>query len=165
MDTMQWDIQVEANSHPDGKFHGKQPSLSLSLFETPPKAFQHWQELAPRNVSWVERNDTDTTPSGILYIFEHTPIFECHAHCYNDGGKMQVGLDGKCDVYFDKQYDTNQELHLESPVVFQCVWFGRWPESDCRKTISSFLNPDNFDYSLTEHGVSILTPKGSGMTN
>ena len=158
-DSMQWDIQVEANSHPDGKFHGNQPNLSLSLFKTLPETFQHWRELAPRNVSWVKRSDTDVTPSGMLYIFEHTPIFECHAQFYDDGSEIQIELGGKCDVYFDKKYDTNLDLHLDSPVVFQCVWFGRQTESDCRKAISPFLNPNNLDYSLTEHGVSILTPK------
>ncbi|MEO0826377.1 MAG: hypothetical protein AAFY67_12070 [Cyanobacteria bacterium J06642_9] len=156
---MQWDIQVECNSHVDGKFHGCKPNLSLGLFETPPEAFSHWTELAPRNVRWLEKNGTDVTPSGILYIFEHTPIFECHARCYNKGGEMQVELDGKCDVYCDEQYNNDLDLHLDSPVVFRGVWFGRHPESDCRNAISHFLDPNDFDYYLTEHGVSMLTPK------
>src|SRR6516165_466176 len=113
-DKMQWDIQVECAPHPDRKFHGHEPNLSLSLFETPPDALRHWTELAPREVRWVERNDTDVTPSGMLYIFEHTPIFECHASCNSHAGKMQVELDGKCDVYFDEQYDTNLDIHLDS---------------------------------------------------
>src|SRR5262249_19538903 len=100
-DMMQWDIQVECAPHPERKFHGHGPNLSLSLFETPPKAFNHWRKLVPREARWVEKNDTDVTPSGMLYIFEHTPIFECHARCYDEVGQMHVALDGKCDVYYD----------------------------------------------------------------
>ncbi len=159
VEKMQWDIQIECNSHADGKFHGYKPVLSLSLFETPAQAFSHWTDLAPRNARWGDKNDTDVTPSGMLYIFEHTPIFESYARCANRGGEMYVKLDGKCDVYFDEQYDTDLELHLDSPVVFRGVWFGRRPESDCRKAISHFLNPDDFDYAPTENGVSMLTPK------
>lgn len=157
-DKMLWDIQVECASHPDRKFHGHQPNLSLSLFETPPAAFRRWTELIPREVRWVNKNDTDVTPSGTLYIFEHTPIFECRARCSIVAGKMQVELDGKCDVHFDEQYDTNLELHLDSAVIFRGVWFGRQPESDCRSEIARFLNPDDFEFSPTEHGVSMLTP-------
>ena len=36
---MQWDIQVEYNSHADSKFDCYKPKLSLSLFETPPGSF------------------------------------------------------------------------------------------------------------------------------
>lgn len=158
-DKMSWDIQVECAPHPDGKFHGHGPNLSLSLFETLPEAFRHWTGLAPREVRWVEKNDTDVTPSGMLYIFEHTPTFDCHARLYNDAGEMHVELDGKCDVYFDEYYDTNLDLHLDSAVVFRGVWFGGRPESACRNEISRFLNPDDFDFSPTEHGVSMLTPK------
>ena len=158
-DKMQWDIQVESDSHADGRFHGYKPHLSLSLLETPPGAFQYWRELAPRDVRWVDKNDTDVTPSGMLYIFEHTPIFECHARCYNAAAEMRIELDGKCDVYFDEDYDADLDLHLDSAVVFRGVWFGRRPESECRNDISRFLNPDDFDYSPTEHGVSMLTPK------
>ncbi len=104
VDKMQWDIQIECNSHTDGMFHGYTPTLSLSLFETPPKAFSHWTGLAPRDTRWAEKNDTDVTPSGMLYIFEHTPIFECYARCSNDRDEMRIELDGKCDVYFDEQY-------------------------------------------------------------
>lgn len=158
-DKMQWDIQVETNSHVDGEFHNCKPSLSLSLFETPPAAFRHWTELAPREVRWVEKNDTDVTPSGILYIFEHTPVFECHARCYKDLGQMYVELDGKCDVYFDEHYDTNLELHIDSAVIFRCVWFGNRSESACRNEIARFLNPNDFDFATTERGVSMLVPK------
>lgn len=158
-DRMQWDIEVECAPHPERKFHGHGPNLSLSLFETPPKAFSHWTKLAPREVRWVEKNDTDVTPSGMLYIFEHTPLFECHARCYDQASKMQVSLDGKCDMYYDEHYDTNLDLHLDSAVVFRGVWFGRQPESDCKENIARFLNPNDFAFAPTEHGVSILTPK------
>lgn len=159
-DTMQWDIEVECNSNADGRFHGYKPSLSLSLFETLPRAFSHWTDLAPRDARWVEKNDTDETPSGMLYVFEHTPVFECVARCFiANGGAMCVELDGKCDVHFDEQYGTDIELHLESAVTFRGVWFGRLPESDCRDAISRFLDPNDFDFAPTEHGVSLLTPK------
>jgi len=158
-DRMHWDIEVECARHADRKFHGHEPTLSLSLFETPPKAFGHWTELAPRALRWVEKNDTDVTPSGSLYIFEHTPIFECQVRCFDRAGQMQVELDGKCDVYFDEQYETNLDLHLDSAVVFRGVLFGRQPEVECRKEIGRFLNPNDFAFSPTEHGVSLLTPK------
>ena len=158
-DKMQWDIQVECAPHPGGKFHGHAPNLSLSLFETQPKAFRHWRELAPRDVHWVEKNDTDVTPSGMSYVFEHTPIFGCHARCYNDAGEMHVELTGICDIYFDEYYDTYLGLQLKSATVFRGVWFGRRSESDCRNEISRFLNPDDFTFSPTEYGVSMLTPK------
>jgi hypothetical protein len=150
---MQWDIEVEADSHPDGKFHGYKPRLSLSLFETPPGAFRHWKQLAPREVRWVEKHDTDVTPSGMLYIFEHTPIFECCARCYNETDHMRIELDGKCDVYFDGDYDTGLDLHLDSTVDFRGVWFGRRPESACRDVISRFFNPSDFDFSPTERNM------------
>ena len=38
VEKMQWDIQIECNSHADGKFHGYKPVLSLSLFETDRKS-------------------------------------------------------------------------------------------------------------------------------
>lgn len=156
---MHWDIEVETDAHVDGRFHGYAPTLSLSLFETAPHAFEHWAEMAPHDACWVEKNDTDITPSGMLYIFEHTLIFECHARRYRDGDEMKVELNGKCDVYFDKQYNTNLDLHLDSPLVFRGVWFGRQSESACRNAIAHFLNPNDFDYSPTEHEVSMLTPK------
>jgi hypothetical protein len=158
-DKMQWDLAVECASHPEGRFHGHEPNLSLSLFETPPEALRRWIDLAPRDVRWLEKNDTDVTPSGMLYIFEHTPVFECRARCYHDAGKMQVELAGKCVVYFDEHYGTNLDLYLGSSVVFRGVWFGRRPESECRNEIARFLNADDFEFSPTEDGVSMLTPK------
>jgi hypothetical protein len=156
---MKWDIEVECAPHPERKFHGHGPKLSLSLFETPPNAFSHWTSLVPRDVRWAEKNDTDVTPSGMLYVFEHTPIFECHARCFDEAGKMQVALDGKCGVYYDEHYGTNLDLHLDSSVVFRGVWYGRRSESECRKDIARFLNPDDFAFTPTEHGVSMLTPR------
>ncbi|QDU97718.1 hypothetical protein [Lignipirellula cremea] len=156
---MNWDIQVDCAPHPEGEFHSQGPNLSLSLFETPLKAFNHWTELLPREARWVEKNDTDVTPSGMLYIFEHTCLFECHARCYEEAGKMQVSLDGKCDVYYGDQYTTSLDLHLDSAVVFRGVWFGRQTEYDCKKSIARFLNPDDFLFVPTEHGISMLTPK------
>lgn len=158
-DRMQWDVQIECGSLSPGVFHGQGPKLSLSLFETPVAAFRHWTNLVPREVCWVERNDTDVTPSGLLYIFEHSPVFECHARCYNQLGTIRIELGGKCDVFFDERYDRNLDLRLDSPVAFRGVWFGRRPESDCKTEIARFLNPDDFDYSPTEHGVSLLTPR------
>jgi hypothetical protein len=159
-DKMQWDIQIECNSHVTGPFHGHEPTLSLSLFQTPIGAFSHWSDLAPRDARWSDKNDTDVTPSGMLYIFEHTPIFRCKAQLVKECGIMRIIVEGKCDVYYDEKYDTDLDLRLDSTVVFHGVWFGRWPESDCRSAISVFLDPIDFDYSLTEDGVSILTPKG-----
>jgi hypothetical protein len=156
---MQWDIVVKCAPHPDRKFQGLAPSLSLSLFKTSKRALRHWTKLAPREVRWVRRNDTDVTPSGLLYLFEHTPIFKCYARCSLTAGNMQVELDGKCDVHYDEEYSENLDLHLESRVVFRGVWFGRQPEAECRNKIARFLNADDFDFSLTEHGVSMLTPK------
>ncbi len=158
-DKMQWDIHVHCNSHSEGAFHRHEPKLSLSLFETPSQTLSYWTDLAPRDARWLEKNDTDVTPSGMLYIFEHTPIFECIAQLRNERGIMQVKVNGKCDVYYDEQYDTNLDLRLDSEVVFHCVWFGRRPESECRAAISAFLDPNDFDYSQTEHGVSMLIPK------
>jgi len=97
-DKMQWDIQIECNSHVNGAFHDHAPTLSLSLFETPNQAFSHWSDLAPRDARWAEKNDTDITPSGMLYIFEHTPIFKCIAQLVKERGIMRIKVDGMCDV-------------------------------------------------------------------
>lgn len=156
---MQWDIEIECAPHLDRKFHGHAPNLSLSLFKTSKHAFRHWTELAPREVRWVRRNDTDVTPSGSLYIFEHTPIFKCHARCSLVAGKMQIELNGKCDVHFNEHYNKNLDLHLNSALVFRGVWFGDQPEADCRIDIARFLNPTDFEFSPTKDGVSMLTPK------
>jgi hypothetical protein len=158
-ENMQWDIQVECAEHRERKFHGHAPTLSMSLFETSQNAFRRWPQLAPREVRWIEKNDTDVTPSGTLYIFEHTPIFQCYARCFDDAGKMHVKLDGKCDVYFDEHYGKNLSLHVDSSVVFRGVWFGRQPESECKSEIARFLNPDDFEFITTVHGVSMLIPK------
>jgi hypothetical protein len=158
-DRMKWDLEVECARHEAPDFHRWEPTLSLCLFETPPDAFRHWTELAPREVRWIEKNDTDVTPSGSLYVFEHTPVFDCHVRYYSEAGSMHIELNGKCDIYFDQSYDTNLDLHLDSGVAFQGVWFGRRPESECRSEIARFLNPKDFKFSPTEHGVSVLTPK------
>lgn len=159
LDTMKWDFEVEAASHADGKFYNYNPYLSLSLFETTPQAFRYWTDLAPREVYWTEKNDTDVTPSGQLYIFEHTPIFACRARCYRNANQVRIEVEGKCDVYFDEQYDTDLDFHLDSDVAFRGIWFGRQPESACRSEVARFLNSDDFDFFQTEHGVSMLTPK------
>ncbi len=158
-ENMQWDFEIGCNSNSDGKLSGFAPGLSLSLFETPPAAVSHWAELAPREVSWVEKAGTDDTPSGLLYIFEHTPIYQCTACCYNESGQMHIKIDARCDVLYDEQYGTDLELHLDAPVEFRGVWFGRSAEPECRMMISKFLDPDDFDFTPTEHGVSMLTPK------
>ncbi len=158
-ENMQWNVEIGCNANADGKLSGFAPGLSLSLFETPPAAFSHWLELAPQEVRWVEKRGTDDTPSGLLDVFEHTPIYHCTAHCYNKSGQMHIKIDARCDVLFDAPYSTNLELHLDAPVVFRGVWFGRRKETECRTIISKFLNPDDFDFTPTEHGISILTPK------
>jgi hypothetical protein len=158
-DKMKWDIQVECAAHPESKFHGHSPNLSLSLFETAPRAFSHWTRLVPREARWIEKNDTDVTPSGMLYVFEHTPVFECVARCYHEAGEMRVTVAGKCDVHYGDGYDVDLDLHLDSAVIFRGVWFGRRSESNCKKVISRFLNPDDFTFAPTEHGVSMLVPK------
>lgn len=158
-DEMLWDFQIDCEGHVGGKLHGYEPTLSLSLFQTLPEEFQHWTELAPRKVRWTEKNDTDITPSGMLYIFEHTPIFESCAHIYNNAAEMRLELHSQCDVYFDDGFDTDLALHLDAAVAFRGIWFGRRSESECRHAISRFLNPNDFDFSPTEHGVSMLTPK------
>lgn len=158
-DKMVWDIEVDCAPNTEGKFHYRRPNLSLSLFETCANEFSHWTNIAPRQVCWVDKHDTDVTPSGMLYIFEHEPIFECNARCYVKDDQMYITLNGKCDVHYDEEYSTGLELHLDAVVVFDCVMFGRSPESACRQIISEFLKPEDFVFSTTEDGVSILVPK------
>jgi hypothetical protein len=158
-EVMNWEIVSHFAAHPEGKFHGHQPKLTLTLAETPPKAFDVWTKLAPREVRWDEKNDDDEVPSGMLYIFEHTLLYECHALLKNKRGKMYITVDGKCDVHYDDQYYDNLDFHLESAVDFWGVFFGRQTEARCRKSIARFLNPDDFDFSKTVDGVSILSPK------
>ncbi len=160
-DSMQWDLEVQCAPNSGGAWYGYQPTLSLSLFETPQRAFPHWTDLAPRETQWEEKHDTDVTPSGLLYVFEHTPVFQCRAQVSNENGELSVTLKGLCDVFYDEAYDTDLKLQLDAPITFRGIWFGRWPESDCREDVSRFLDPDDFEYVCDESGVSILTPSRS----
>jgi len=159
-DKMQWDVIVECEGRPDA-FNGSAPSMSLSLFESAPSAFEYWTGIAPREVQWTDKNGTDDTPSGILYVFEHEPIFDCSARCFDDSGRVGIKLDGRCDIHFNEEYGAGIPFGLEATAAFRGVWFGRRPEAECRAEISRFLAENDFDFTPTEHGVSMLTPKNA----
>ncbi len=162
---MKWDVELKCKENAKGMFHGYEPKLSLSLFETPPNAFRHWTNLFPRETSWTESEDNDEVPCGMLYIFEHTLIYETHVGCFcEESGQMRIQLEGKCDVHYDEVYGQNLDLHLDTQFTFSRVWFGRSSEDQCRDEISPFLNPDDFDYTQDKNGVSLLVPKGLSPT-
>jgi hypothetical protein len=158
-ETLLWIIEVECGPHASGELEGYAPNLELNLFQTTPGEMQHWWELAPREASWVEKNDNGVTPSGMLRIFEHTLLFESQARLLQANGEMQINLAGQCDVHFNERYGRNLPLALDAAVKFDGIWLGRAPEMICYTLIDPFLDFDDFQYSQTERGVSVLKPR------
>lgn len=158
-DHMHWNTEIDFGPVEfDGNvFH--LTNASLALFRTSRDELDHWTDLAPRETRWKDRHETDHIPSGLLYIFEHTALYETRAVCSFDAGKMKLNVTGLCDAYLDESYDMGLTLDIETEVDFTCVWFGHTSESDCFARIAEFLNPADFEYRRTEHGVPILAPK------
>lgn len=155
---MVWSIEIEATTNVP-EFSEWIPHISGTLFITSPHEFDVWQGLAPRSIDWIEPNDTDDVPSAVLYIFEHTPLFECNAECYIEDNQFRLRLSGRCDVYFDETYDEYLPIEIDLPLQFFGIWCGREPEEECRGDLAQFLNNEDFDYVETEHGVSLLKPR------
>jgi hypothetical protein len=157
-DNLLWIFEVECGPHASGELESYAPKLELNLFQTAPGEMQHWWELAPREASWVADNDNGITPSGMLRIFEHTLLSQSQARLSSANGEMQLNLTGRCDVHFNERYGRNLPLTLDTAVKFDGIWLGRAPEALCCALIDPYLDFEDFKYSPTEHGVSVLRP-------
>jgi hypothetical protein len=157
-DEMCWGFEIEASSMVQ-EFSDWTPSLSGTMFATSPHEFETGQGLAPRINEWIEPGDTEDIPHAMLYVFEHTLLYDCKAEFYTDEKQFRLRLSGKCDVYFDEMYGENLSIEVDLPLQFQGILCGRQPEVECRAELAQYLNNDDFDYVETEDGVSMLVPR------
>ncbi len=129
------------------------------LLRTGPEDLARWQDLAGKSVEWSEAEDEDGEPFGMLCIFEHDPIYEGRVRL--DRGTpagLSIRWQGKFDPYIDEKYAEGLPITIDVPLVFRGILFGREPEDEYWKALAPFFPRDQYRFTQTEHGVSLLVP-------
>lgn len=155
-----WGIQIEADATHDDLVGETVSAKAETLLLTKPGELAHWSELAGRAITWTEPYDEDEEHRALLYLFEHTAIYESKVELFADGlGELAVRWTGQCDLHWKDGYNEGLPFSIETPLTFTKILFGRRPESQCWANLAPFFCRDLFEYKRTEHGVSTLIPR------
>lgn len=159
-DEMRWGFTAHAGRFQKGELDCPGARVdSAGLFTTPSQTLQHWTDLPETTVRWGELEDNDVDPHAMVYIFEHELVQHGVATITMHGSAVRLKLTGKCNIYYDDQYDTDLDLSLEAQLKLGPIMCGRQDEEECFAELAQHLDPSLFTYVRDESGVSMLVPK------
>lgn len=157
---MRWGVEV--GSIPIAtEFLGMNPIVSSEiLLDTFPSEIGKWTDLSGRDIAWDTPEDDNGEPYGLLYLFEHHPIYQSKVNLFcNSNTGLSIRWTGKVDLLSDERYWTDVPFEIETELKYKGIYCGREQEAVCRNDLSPFLNQDDFDFVQNENGVSLLIPK------
>ena len=154
---MEWGIEINAHSINRDDIKWKVKLSAESLLKTKENQLSTWKDIAGLDFHWTEGIE-DENEHALMYIFQHEPIYNSKGIFYlNDEGKVCIKWNGKCDIYWNTNYDKGLDFIIDTPVEFKGVWFGKEIEPICKKSLSAYITHDSFNY-VTERNVSLLKP-------
>ena len=161
-DRLCWGFTVQARSD-DHRFDRWEPQASSDIFlESEERTLSSWLDLAPVKTEWGDRNDTDVCPSAFLYVFEHTPIYDCSVELKPSSDALRLSLRGKCDVnYCEGDFDKGLDIEIDAAVSFLGVYCGKRPRVEAEVIVEPFLPLSELTYTQDDAGVSIMVPRQS----
>lgn len=152
-----WGIKITASAINRDDIKWRVKLSAESLLQTKEKQLKTWKDIAGLNFFWDDGIE-DENEHALMYVFQHEPVYNCTGTFYlNDENKVCIKWNGKCDVYWNQIYDKGLNFTLDAPVEFKGVWFGKDIEPICRKSLSSFITNEAFEY-VVERNVSLLKP-------
>ncbi len=158
-DVIVWGVEISARATNSQFARWKPSAKSEALFRTGPADLVRWQNLAGRSAEWGEAEDEKGEPFGILYIFEHDPIYEASVRIgRNSSASLSINWRGKFNPYIDEKYAEGLSITIDEPLVCRGIFCRREPEDACWKALAPFFPRDQFRFTQTEHGVSLLVP-------
>ena len=158
-DRLCWGFVIQARSD-DPNFERWEPQVSSDIFvETKSTTLSSWHDLPPVKTAWTDKNDTDTCPSAYLYVFEHTPIYECSLELRTDSGQPRLSLSGKCDVNYSQDYfDTGLDLEIDVATSFYGILCGKRSKSEAEALVKPYLSLSELAYTQDSAGVGLMVP-------
>jgi hypothetical protein len=119
----------------------------------------NWKNLDSKEITWTEKYDEEGEMYGSLYIFEHNPVYESSLIFGIENEQFKIDWIGKTDVNWDEKYGQNLDIEIRTIMPFKGIWCANKSEEDSLKLVGRFCNPEEFKYTQTKDGVSLLTPK------
>lgn len=158
---IKWGVEINTFAT-SNEFKRWRPSMKSEVFlSTKPDDMKSYLDLSGKSVRWHDREDEDGESFGELYVFEHEPLYESTIQLTKIKDSLFFSLSSKCDVYWNEQYSCNLSLKIDTSLEFKGIWCGRKPENECRKLLEPYFSQDQFIYTKTKHGVSLLAPYGT----
>lgn len=159
--SVKWGVEIQAiEKNISG--HAWQPrAYSEIIMKTAAYEIKSWKQVIGKTISWDNCYDEETEEyRAALYIFEHEDIYNS-VFKFNSlqGNGVGITWKAKCNMYWDEKYDSDLDLLIETPIEFNGIWFGRISEDDAKLLLEKALDPSDFFFTKTEHGVSLFKPK------
>ena len=158
-----WGFEVEAKSktNSDGTFPEiiKISTHECPLFSSNKGEIDSWLDIAGKKINILDAYGEEE-PDVSVYIDEHVPLYTGEFSVEKNENSLQLKLIGKCD----SGWGEKAQITVVTPLEFKGVLCGRSSKDDSLKSISQFLNPDNFVYKKDNNGVSSLEPKINNAT-
>ncbi len=162
-DLIAWGIEISGRTTQPGFERWKPTARCETLLSTGPGDLASWHDLAGRSVEWSRAEDEDGEAFATLYLFEHSPIYDATVHLSNGGaGGLMISWAGRFDPHINDDYNEGVSLSVRESVVFCGVWCGRASEEASWRSLEPFFPRDQFAYTQTDHGVSLLVPAEVG---
>lgn len=158
--SLNWGLEIEAAQKiVDDQEWEPQATVEI-LCKTKPGELKQWSDIAGKEVNWKEAFDEDDEPYGILYVFEHEPIYKSKIKLLQNGnGGIRIDWNAKCDVRWGQKYGTNLDLDINTKLNFKGILFGRKSEPQCKDMLAEFFPVEDFVFTTNENGVSIMKPR------
>ncbi len=155
---MEWAVEIMATSTSGADIKWNAKLSSESIIKTKEKQLRTWKDIAGSSFSWQDAVDDDENEHGLMYIFQHEPVYDCKGEFYsNEKGETCIKWSGKCDVYWNEKYNKGLNFIVDTPLEFKGVWFGKDIEPVCQKQLSNFITNEHFNYKI-ERNSSLMIP-------
>lgn len=117
-----------------------------------------WIDSFPRSLNWETSTDLEGQLVATVYVHEHSQIDSGSHSAVQDSGRLHVALTGTALIVDTLGIAQPTRIRIDTEAKFKGIWLGRRPEPECRALLSRFYRDEEFEYSVTADGVSLMRP-------
>lgn len=134
------------------------------LLKVNPNEIEIWQDIAGRTIEWKDYPEDEQEPHALLYVYEHTEIYNAKIELQPSEDKIIVKIKATCDIYAGESFSDNLPLEVETEIDFYGILCGKGTsEEQCFKKVNPYLNTDTLKVVRNKYGVSVAVPKDTNM--
>ncbi|QSW90056.1 hypothetical protein J0383_04365 [Flavobacterium endoglycinae] len=124
---------------------------------------QNWTDISGKIVEWNDYPEDEEEPHALLYLHEHTQVYNSKIEFKNVNDKIVVIIDALCDLYLNEAFSDHLPLKIETEVDFFGILCGKNSEQNSIKSVQPFLDMRNLKWVQNKYGVSVIVPKDTNM--